>query len=153
MEYDSHLESFSATSKGQITSSALTINYCHGFREGLKILTSFAPINNHCRGLGEELETLNFSAPTKNHYCGLREELETQLVSTTSILFVSGSDILDLTLSSIEPSKTGYALWCGHCRRSEIMNLTPTICILYEYTRQVILCMVVIGKRWLDLDI
>lgn len=72
-----HLEDFLAAPKDQTTSSTLIINYYHGFREGLEILTFSAPTNNLCRGHREEQETLNSSTPTNNHYCGFRERLDT----------------------------------------------------------------------------
>ncbi len=145
MEYDDHLKGFSAVPKGQTTFSTPTINYyhglregletltsftptnnhCHSLREGLEILTSFAPINNHCHGLRKELETRTFSAPTNNYYRSLKEGLETQLMSTTSTSSVNGFDIPEVIPSSIEPVKTGYSLWRGHCRHFGIKDLTP----------------------------
>ncbi len=109
-EHGGHLEGFSATPKGQTTSSAPTINHHRSLKEGLKTLTSSTPANNHRRGLREGLETLTSSVPTNNYRRSLREGLETQLVSTTSTSFVNGSDIPEDTPSSIERAETGYAL-------------------------------------------
>ncbi len=133
-EHGSHLEGFLAAPKDQTTSSAPTINHCHGVRKGLETLTSSAPTNNHYRGLREGLETLTSSTPTNNHCRSLREGLETQLVSTTSTLFVSDSDIPEDTPSSIESAKTDYAFWRGYYRRSGIKDLTLAACSLCEYT-------------------
>ncbi len=122
VEHGGHLEDFLAASKGQTTSSAPTINYyCsiregletltsttptnnnhRGLREGLETLTSSTPTNNHWRGLREGLKTRNSSTPTKNHRRNLREGLEIQLVSTTSISFVSDSNIPEVIPSSKE---------------------------------------------------
>ncbi len=173
VEYGGHLEGFLATPKGQTTSSALTINYCHSLREGLETLTSSTPTNNYCHSFREELETLISSVPTNNHHCSLkegletwtsstytnnyypsfREGLETQLVSITSILFISSSDIPDVTSSSIESIKTGYVFWHRYCRRSEIKELTLVTCSLCEYKWEVILCMVLTSERCLGPDI
>ncbi len=154
VEHGGHLEGFLAAPKGQTTSSAPIINHHRGFREGLEILISststnnhrhglrkwlktlifFALINNYCHSLREGLETQTSSAPTNDHRHGLRKGLETQLLFTTSTSLVSGSDIPEDTLSSIEPAETDYTLWRGHRWRSEIKNSTPTARSLCKYT-------------------
>lgn len=117
-----------------LTSSILTNNYCRGLKRRLKILTSSTPTNNYCYGLKERLETQTSSIPINNHCRGLKKGLEIQLVSTTSILFVSGFDILKNMPSRIEPIKMGYAVRYRYCWRSRINNLTPATCSLYKYT-------------------
>lgn len=118
VEFDGHLEGLLAALKSQTTFSAPIINHYHGLREGLESRTSFAPANNYCRSFREGLKTLTSSTPTNNYCCSLRERLkiqtspvpinnqtcglkkglEIQLISTTSISFVSSSDILKDTL-------------------------------------------------------
>ncbi len=156
-----------AAPKGQTTFSAPTINHRHGLkegletltssafannhrrslREGLKTLTSSAPTNNYCRGLREGLEIRTSSALTNNQSRGLRKGLETQLVSTTSTLFVSGSDIPENTPSSIEPAETGYTLWRGYRWRSGIKDSTSTARSLCKYTWEVNL-VYSFDRRW-----
>ncbi len=172
-EHNGHLEGFLTAPKGQTTFSALTINYCHGLREGLETLTSSAPANNHRRSLREGLDTVTPSALINNHHRslregleiwtssastnnqsrGLRERLETQLVSTTSISFVSGSGIPEDTPSSIQLAETGYALWRGHRRRSGIKDSISATHSLCEHTWEVILCMVLTNNGHLGPDI
>lgn len=76
--------------KSQIIIFAPTINYPHSFRDGLKILTFFAPTNNHCYDQGEGLET--------------------ELIFISSTSFVNSSNPLDITLFSIETPEMGYTL-------------------------------------------
>lgn len=121
-------------SKGQIISSAPTINYYHSIRVGLEILTSSTPTNNHYHGLRKRLETLISSTSTNNYCRNLRKGLKIQLVSTTFTSFVSGSDIPDVTPSSIELAKTDYALWRGYYRYSGIKDSILAAHSLYKYT-------------------
>ena len=136
--------------KGQTTSSAPTINYCHRFREELVTLTSSSPTKNYYYGLGKRLKTLISSIPTNNYcrglkkgleaqtsftltnnYCrGCKEELETKLVSTISILFVRSSNILEDALFSIKPIEMGYDFWHKDCWGFGIKKSTPAICSL-----------------------
>ena len=109
-EYGSYLEGFWAASKSQTTSSALIINYCHGLRKGLEILTYSASTNNHCHGLRKGLEIQTSSALINNYCHGFKKMLEIQLVSTTCILLVSGFNIPEDIPSSIESAKLSYAL-------------------------------------------
>lgn len=153
MEYDGHLKSFLATPKSQTTSSAPIINHCYSLKKVLETLTSFALVNNHYRGLRKGLETLTSFVPTNNHCCSLKEGLRTQLVSTTFIWFISGSDILENTLSNIELAKTGYTLWHRYCRRFRIKDLIPAACNLCKYIWKVILYIVLIDDGRLGLDI
>lgn len=132
-EHSNYLKSFLAMLKDQTTSSILSINYCHGHKEGFEILTSSAPTNNHHHGFKEGLETLTSSTLTNNHCYSFREGLETQLISTTSTSFVSDFDIPENTSSNIEPAKTGYALQREHCWPSEIKDSTLTACNLCKY--------------------
>ena len=110
----------------QLASSAFTAKH-NLLREGLKSqLISFALTINHCRHL--------------------RERLETQPASIASTSLIIDSDISDVTVSIIEPSGTGYSLWRGHCRRSEIKDSIPAARSLYDYTWEVVPCMVLTGK-------
>lgn len=120
-------------SKDQIIFSASTINHCRSLRKRLETLTSFTLTISHCHGL--------------------REGLEMQPVFTISTLFVSGFNISDVTPFSIEPSETGYVLWCGYCQYSNMENLTPATCSLCKYIWKVILFMILIRKRVLKPDI
>lgn len=96
-------------------------------------MTSFAPTTNHCRRL--------------------REGFETQPVSTVSTSLVIDSDISEVISSSIELSETGYFLWRGYCHYSGIKNSIPGIQNLCKYTWEVVLCMVLTGKRLLEPNI
>ena len=93
------------------------------------------------------------SASSINHCRRLREGLETQLEFTNSTLFVSGPDILNITLAAAELLETSCILWRGHCRHLGIMDSTPTTYNLYKYIWKVILCMVLIDERRLGPDI
>lgn len=167
-KHGGHLEGFLAALNGQTTSSTPIINYCHGFKEGLKILTSLAPTNNYCHGLKEGLETLISSAPTNNHCYSLkkgletltssaltnnyryvfRESLKTQLMTTTFTSFISNSNISDIMPSSIKPAKTGYVLGYGHCWHSKIKDSILAAFRLCKYIWKVIMCIVVISKGY-----
>ncbi len=74
-------------------------------------------------------------------------------MSTTSISFVSDSDIPEDTSSIIKPAKTGYTLWRESCRHSRIKNLTTATHSLCEYIWEVILCMILVNDGRLGLDI
>ncbi len=152
-EHGGYLEGFLAVPKGQTTSFALTINHRRGLREGLETLTSSTSANKHCRSLREGLETVTSSALTNNYCCNLREGLKTQLVSTTSTLFVSDSNIPENTPSSIGLAETGYALWRGHRQRFGIKDLTQAARSPCEYIWEVILCIVLTNNGRLDPDI
>lgn len=119
--------------KGQITSSALIINYYCGSREGLETITSSAPTNDHCHSLKEGLETQTPSTLTNNHYCNLKEGLKTQQVTTTFILFVIEFDIPKDISFSIKLVKMGYTLWHKYCWCFRIKNLILATYSLYKY--------------------
>lgn len=150
----------------QTTSSTLTINYCHGFKEGLETLTSLTPTNNYCHGLKEGLETLTSSTPT-NNYChslkkGLRtltssastnnyrymfrKGLEIQLMFTTSTSFISDFNISDIMPSSIKLVKMSYVFCHSYCWHSRIKDSILAALRLCKYTWKVIVCIVVISK-------
>lgn len=76
-----------------------------------------------------------------------------QPMFTTSTSFVSGSNIFNVTLSSIEPPRTSFALWHAYHQHSGIKNSTPTNCNLCKYIWEVILCMILIGKECLEPEI
>lgn len=100
------------------------------------------------------LKSQKISSASSVNYCQrVREGLETQPECINFTLFVSGSDIPDITLATAKSSKTSYALWQGHCWHVGIKNSTPTAHSLCKYTWEVILYMVFIGKNCLRPDI
>lgn len=109
VEYASYLKSVLTAPKTQTTSFAPTINYFHGLREGLEILTFSISTINHYYNPRNELEIVTSFALTNIHCHSLKKGLKTQLVSITFTSNVSGSDIPNVTLSSIKPTKIGYS--------------------------------------------
>ena len=47
----------------------------------------------------------------------------------------------------------GYSLWRKHCCYTEIKNLTSAACSSYKHTWEVMVCMILTGKRRLGADI
>lgn len=121
------LDGFLPAPKSQTNSSTLIINHYYDFRKRLRSRT--------------------FSALIISHHRSYRKELEMQPVSTTSTSFISDFDIFNITSSSLEYLETDYALWCEHCWRYKIKDIILTTWNVYKYTWEVILYIVLTGKR------
>ena len=72
---------------------------------------------------------------------------------TASSSFINAFDLSNVTFVPIKASAIGDLLWRGYYCHSRIKNLTSAACSLYEYTWEVVVCMVLTGKRRLGLDI
>lgn len=124
VKHNSHLKSYLAAPKSQTTFFTLIINYYYDVKKRLKSLTFFTCTNNYYYNL--RLETLIFSTLIYNYYCNLKikififsifinnycydlkKKLKIQPVSTTSIIFISGSNIFDVIYFSIKLLKINY---------------------------------------------
>lgn len=82
-------------------------------------------------------------------YCRhLRERLEIwSEFSSVFIFFVHSPHISDTTLTVTKQPETGFGLWYGHHRVSERKNSILAICSLSKYTWEIILYIVLTGKR------
>ena len=89
---------------------------------------------------------LTSSISTINHCRRFKEGLETQLASTSSISLIIGSNISDVTSSSIKLFRIGYSLWHRYCHCLRIKNLILATHSLCKYTWEVNAYIVLTGK-------
>ena len=123
---ESHL-AFSASTASVIT------NYHYPIRERFE---SHLPSNYH-QDLGTRLCT------------NQQQVFGFHLATTASSSFTNASDIPEVTLLPFKVLAIGHYLWYRHYCFLRIKNSIPADCNLCKYTWEVVVCMVLIGKRFM----
>lgn len=101
--------------------------------------TTIAKEPSHLREGFEDLlamlkSQVTFSALSIDCCHHLRDGLEIRSEFTlTSTFFANGPNIPYITSATTETLETCFALWCGHCRRSEIKDSTLAVHSLSKY--------------------
>lgn len=81
----------------------------------------------------------------------IKKRLESHLLVSNS--FTNTSDINNVSPLPTKAFAMGYLLWHRYCHCSEIKDLIPAVRSLCDYTREVVIYIVLIGKKCLKPNI